>query len=248
METSTAPTTSHYNAHYFLNRHNLYECRHCGSSYFLLSQLDEHLPTHYTEGITAEGQETFGLPTPPATPEPVAPAQDLDDPADELRWTSDGDGGWLVRGPARLMREGATLVVTSRKGTKSVTLGPVTAVARKRWDSEDMAIAPEAKAAKPAEVRPDFLAADTLHILDGDTYKVVIGKFGPYVKRLVGRRSWSYCAGTVKELTADTVLSAEKAAELGHLHGICACCGAELERLDSIERGIGPDCFRKYFR
>lgn len=51
-------------------------------------------------------------------------------------------------------------------------------------------------------------------------------------------RAWNYVA---RHLRAD-VLPAD--AEVMH-EGRCACCGRALTHPDSIERGIGPECFSK---
>lgn len=41
-------------------------------------------------------------------------------------------------------------------------------------------------------------------------------------------------------------LTAERAAELGRLYGMCVACGATLTDEDSIERGLGPICANKF--
>jgi hypothetical protein len=145
MNGTTAPTTTAC----FDPTSGLFICQTCEASYFLEAEMDAHLTTHpapeMIEGCNAEGQETFG-------PAAARPAQ-TDAPADECRWTRDYMDRWVVRGPARLMVEGTTVLVTSRKGTKPVKLGPVEADARTRWDSEPMAIAPEVREApeRPAQ-------------------------------------------------------------------------------------------------
>lgn len=91
-------------------------------------------------------------------------------------------------------------------------------------------------------------------------HKVVLSRQGrPYAKTLMpgGKKGrWTYAPGLVGTLTADDVLTPERAAEYGQteregwdgsLFVYCACCGAELDNAESRDRGIGPVCFRKYF-
>lgn len=81
-------------------------------------------------------------------------------------------------------------------------------------------------------------------------YKVQIAKHGSgnlYAKRLVmdtsdgGKGEWVYEGRKPLHLPLEK-LTLELAKELGHLYGICCCCGASLTRESSIEAGIGPVC------
>jgi hypothetical protein len=90
-----------------------------------------------------------------------------------------------------------------------------------------------------------------LYIKDGTVYRVQRSKTGNlYAKRLVpnGRKGqFVYAPGVTRTLTADDVLTAERAAEFGRVQVFCACCGLELDTEESRARGIGPVCFRRHF-
>jgi hypothetical protein len=60
---------------------------------------------------------------------------------------------------------------------------------------------------------------------------------------------WQYTKGITNRLSADDLLTAEKAAELGRHLGICCMCGDTLEDKDGLGAalGIGPHCIRKYY-
>lgn len=61
------------------------------------------------------------------------------------------------------------------------------------------------------------------------------------------RGTWEYVGRSVlRFLSAETVLTLEKAREFGHLYGICARCGATLTDEESIRRGIGPVCAGRF--
>lgn len=88
------------------------------------------------------------------------------------------------------------------------------------------------------------------YLRDGVVYRVVENreKTRRYAKSLnFASGRWDYARGVVSELTPQDRLTVERAAELGHHHGICVCCGAELSDPESVERGIGPVCARKHF-
>lgn len=92
------------------------------------------------------------------------------------------------------------------------------------------------------------------HLANGNVYKVQSNRAGTgsYAKVLVpgaeGEKGHFDYVGRAPFpiLSADTILTAEKAAEFGHLYGICARCGATLTDEDSIQRGIGPVCAGKF--
>jgi hypothetical protein len=172
-------------------------------------------------------------PTPTPTPTPTVV---------ECRWTKDGDD-WVIRGPIATLRDATTVTVVKKSGeSKSVDVDPESFRAdRKPWDTTEMAVVrPAPKAAANAPLG--------FHAFDGSVYKVVESKTGNlYAKVLVPsgtdkRGSWEYAAGAVRNLSADTKMSADDAAAFGHEHGICAICGALLTNPESIARGIGPIC------
>lgn len=97
-----------------------------------------------------------------------------------------------------------------------------------------------AAAKDPAVTEPGF------YTHDGDVYVVVENKAktNAYAKRMnLATGRWEYAPGVVKRLTDR--LTIEQAAALGHLHGRCVCCGAELSDPESVERGIGPVCAKR---
>ena len=96
-----------------------------------------------------------------------------------------------------------------------------------------------AKQAKAA-VEPGY------YTRDGLVYVVVHNKAktNVYAKRMnLATGRWEYAAGAVQGLVER--LTVEQAAELGHLHGRCVLCGAELSDPESVERGIGPVCVKR---
>lgn len=100
-----------------------------------------------------------------------------------------------------------------------------------------------AAAARPA-------ATPGYYVADGEVLTVVKTRDGErtYAKRLVmhgGRARWVYEKGLGAMLAASVPLTAEEAARLGHLHGVCVICGAALTDPGSVERGIGPVCITK---
>ena len=87
------------------------------------------------------------------------------------------------------------------------------------------------------------------YLYDDTVYRVVANQAGTsrYAKRLdptVGR--WAYAAGIVGRLTLADALTPEEAGRRGRHYGRCVFCGKELSVKDSTERGIGPDCWKKY--
>lgn len=97
---------------------------------------------------------------------------------------------------------------------------------------------------KPVTVEPGFYS------LDGTVYRVVKAKStgNLYAKKLTlgeSKGHWDYAPGAMKNLARAEVLTLEAAKSMGHAHGICVICGAELTDPDSVERGIGPVCAAK---
>jgi hypothetical protein len=114
-------------------------------------------------------------------------------------------------------------------------------------------------AERPAPLAPAVTPG--YYAIDDDVYVVVNSKAGkPYAKRLyippaTGRRRgpqadgrkkarWIYQAGSVYSLVGLKPLTIEHAARLGHLHGVCVVCATLLTDPDSVQWGIGPDCYR----
>lgn len=101
------------------------------------------------------------------------------------------------------------------------------------------------------QLRPEPPVA--IHFLDGTVYKIQQSRTSGrlYAKKLVPRGEgekgeWVYDARKAfGRLSEDTVMTLEQAEEFGHRYGICGICGATLENEQSVERGIGPVCFRR---
>lgn len=58
---------------------------------------------------------------------------------------------------------------------------------------------------------------------------------------------WVYMGAASRFVTADMKMSLEEAREYGLQTGVCICCARVLTDPESVERGIGPVCLRKYF-
>lgn len=85
---------------------------------------------------------------------------------------------------------------------------------------------------------------------DGTIWKVQEARQGSgrlYAKRLDEDGTFTYVPGAIHTLRADQRMTAEQAREYGALYGRCCACGRDLTDEDSIARGIGPVCARKYF-
>lgn len=76
---------------------------------------------------------------------------------------------------------------------------------------------------------------------DSDAY---FGKITPAGKFMFSRDAGPELVAAVEAVMADPLASAVQS---GIQTGICACCGAELTNPESIERGIGPICYSKWF-
>ena len=72
----------------------------------------------------------------------------------------------------------------------------------------------------------------------------VYGNGNRYGKQAPGQ---FYVGDIEDELRAIAADPAAAAAKYGHLTETCGRCGAPLEDEDSVERGIGPVCFAKYY-
>jgi hypothetical protein len=82
---------------------------------------------------------------------------------------------------------------------------------------------------------------------DGEMFVVVLNKAktNTYAKRLVfhgHKPAWDYAPGMGRTLAGTTPLTVEAAAALGHLHGYCIICSAQLTDPKSVAAGIGPVC------
>ncbi len=87
------------------------------------------------------------------------------------------------------------------------------------------------------------------YVKDGAVIKVQVAVHGSgrlYAKRLqvvAGQRGeWVYEPGLIRTLTKADALTAEEAAKMGSVYGVCVVCGAVLTDEESISAGIGPVC------
>lgn len=124
-------------------------------------------------------------------------------------------------------------------------------------------VAPAAAGEAPARRNTPEVEADGMYRNPetGDIYKVQIAHHGSgklYAKILVkldepeikrGKEAhyeFVMARGAIMTLKPEWRLTREDAAEFGHLYGCCIRCGAVLTDEASIERGIGPDCAKKF--
>jgi hypothetical protein len=109
---------------------------------------------------------------------------------------------------------------------------------------------PRPAAAAAAKAEPGY------YLTAADEVIVVVetkDKQRTYAKRLTfhtgedgaQRARWEYAPGVGRTLAGIAPLTAEQAARLGHLHGVCVICAKPLTDPASVERGIGPVCVRR---
>lgn len=105
-----------------------------------------------------------------------------------------------------------------------------------------------APATKPEALVPGF------YMLEGQVYKVKPSQKSDrmYASVLVDapaghKATFAYAKGVVYKLTLADRMTPEQAKAYGDLYGRCCCCGKLLTVDLSIERGVGPVCWDKYF-
>jgi len=57
--------------------------------------------------------------------------------------------------------------------------------------------------------------------------------------------SFEYAPGAMRKILPEHRMSLEDASQFGHTFHFCVCCGRQLTKKESIERGIGPICASK---
>lgn len=137
-------------------------------------------------------------------------------------------------------QELARITANGTPGSKAVASEMISALLRMT------AGAPRTPSARPADREP---VAAGFYLMDGTVYRVKPNKAGThtYATELdptTGR--WDYARGVVGRLSAADALTPEEAARRGRHWGRCVFCGDELSNPESVERGIGPVCYRKY--
>lgn len=232
MEATTAPTARQNDA-------GLWLCPSCDAfPYFTEAEAIECAMRHGASPVLVAPAE----PVLPTTQRPGVKA-------DECRWAKLGTG-WGVRGPARILTDGATITVTKANGaTSEVTIGVALADAGNRWDTEPMAIGQPADSikAQTTEATAPTEVPKGIHRVGDEIYKVVIGKTGNRYAKVLQGEKFAYQAGAIRKLSAATALSLEEAKAIGRATGTCCCCGTGLEDPKSVAKGIGPWCEKNYF-
>jgi hypothetical protein len=88
-----------------------------------------------------------------------------------------------------------------------------------------------------------------MYRLNGEIYKVIdnprTGRFAAH-KLNMETRKYSYAKGIIYKLKPEHRLDLETVAAHGLDQLWCLCCGRDLNRKESQERGIGPICAEKY--
>lgn len=74
--------------------------------------------------------------------------------------------------------------------------------------------------------------------------ELYLGKITPAGELLPSREARQEHIDTVMQIAADPLTAA---VEHGRLTGACACCGRPLSDAESVARGIGPVCARRFF-
>lgn len=112
----------------------------------------------------------------------------------------------------------------------------------------------EPPAAEVALAKPAPLGQGDICQLDGEVYKIHRGTSGNlYAKRLIlpdveGELAWwQYAKGMIYKLGPEHRMTGEAAAEFGRTYGWCCNCGKLLTHPKSIERGMGPVCYGKWY-
>ncbi len=118
--------------------------------------------------------------------------------------------------------------------------------------------APVVVAQVTAPVKP-LEAGDLCTTLDDDIYRIKRSQTsgGLYAVRLVRptneeadagvKARWEYAPGVIRQLGPEHRMTAEQVADYGRLTGWCANCGKLLTHPVSIERGMGPVCYGRWY-
>jgi hypothetical protein len=114
-------------------------------------------------------------------------------------------------------------------------------------------------AARDAKPKPERKNATPGYYIrhTANEFVVVIenrAKTNTYAKRLevtktdAGRTvaRWKYVAGLGFAVADLTPMTLQEAAKFGHLHGVCFVCCKQLTDPESVKRGIGPTCAKKF--
>lgn len=113
-----------------------------------------------------------------------------------------------------------------------------------------------ARDAQPKPERKDAAPGYYISSTAGDFLVVVSNRAGThtYAKRLElsktadGRTKarWVYAPGAGFKVADLNPMTLTEAAKFGHLHGVCFVCCKRLTDPESVKRGIGPVCAKKF--
>jgi len=104
--------------------------------------------------------------------------------------------------------------------------------------------APKPKAVKVDE--PELVKGD-VHVVNGSYYRVhtAQGSGNLYACKWDGER-FDYERGAIKLLSPDNKITAEQAAEFGHMFERCCFCSHDIDTPESTAVGYGPVCAEKH--
>lgn len=108
---------------------------------------------------------------------------------------------------------------------------------------KSMPDAPKPKAAKVDE--PELIKGD-VHVVDGSYYRVHVaqGSGNLYACKWDGER-FDYERGAISRLNPGNKITAEQAAEFGHMFERCCFCSTAIDTPESTAVGYGPKCAAK---
>lgn len=100
-----------------------------------------------------------------------------------------------------------------------------------------------------ASYRPELVSEGVYRrSSDGAMFRVQTSKEGGrrYARLLLPTGGWGYEKGAIYTLKQDERLSLDQLEAWGISTGVCAICGRLLSTAESVARGIGPVCAKRY--
>lgn len=106
--------------------------------------------------------------------------------------------------------------------------------------------APKPKSDLPKADQPELAKGD-VHVVDGEYYRVHLAQRSEnlYACKWDGER-FEYTKGAISKLNPGNKITAEQAAEFGHMFERCCFCSLAIDTPESVEVGYGPICARKH--
>lgn len=106
---------------------------------------------------------------------------------------------------------------------------------------------PDAPKPKAARVDEPELRKGDVHVVDGSYYRVHVaqGSGNLYACKWDGER-FDYERGAIKLLNPGNKITAEQAAEFGHMFERCCFCSHDIDTPESTAAGYGPKCAAKH--